>query len=682
MSTHTGFTAGRLCAFIDEWRKLTKDPELLDIVRGCHFDIRLTESDLRRLQSRTIRFNFSNLESEAIEKEIVELLQLGVIIKVDKNDNQVISPIFLREKKDGGYRMVLNLKMLNTYIPYIHFKMETFELALTLINSNMFLASVDLRHAYYSIKIAEEQRKYFCFVWKDQIYQFTCLVNGICDGPRLFTKLMKPVFAKLRGMGHIISGYIDDSLLAGSTHHSCSLNVRDTTNLMTKLGFTINEKKSVLIPTTRIEYLGYVIDTKEMIVCLPEAKGEKIMLACADLHAKTVATIREVAKVIGLLVASFSAVELGKLYYRHLECAKIQALRINKGDFDANLIVSDAMRSDLDWWVQNVRHQIRQIIKPPVQVCIYTDASQLGWGASFNNNTIGGRWSTIESSLHINALELKAIWLALKSYHREIQGQHVKVFCDNTTAVSYINEMGGIKSTVCNIITFDIWTWCIKRGIWLTCAHIAGSDNVAADAASRKFVDKHEWMLDKKIFEHLCRDFGKPELDLFASRLNTQLPLYCAWQPDPDAAFIDAFSIRWNLVNTVYLFPPFSLLGRCVQKIREEKAMGIVVAPFWKTQPWFASLMELLVDVPVLLPNKTNLLRLPSQQDQHPMIHKMRMMACKVSGNSFDNKAFLYKQPTSSCHHGSHLLENNMEYPSGGGFHTVVKGKLIPFRHL
>ena len=144
---------------------MTKDPELLDIVRGCHFDVRLNESNLMGFQSRTVPYNFNNVESDAIDKEIAELLKLGVIIKVDQSDNLVISPIFLREKKDGGYRMVLNLKKLNNYIPYIHFKMETFELALNMITSNMFLASVDLRHAYYSVKIAEEQRKYFCFVW-------------------------------------------------------------------------------------------------------------------------------------------------------------------------------------------------------------------------------------------------------------------------------------------------------------------------------------------------------------------------------------------------------------------------------------------------------------------------------------------------------------------------------------
>ena len=59
--------------------------------------------------------------------------------------------------QNGEYRMVLNLKKLNEYIPYKHFKMETFENALTLISKGSYMASVDLRHAYYSIQIAEEQ---------------------------------------------------------------------------------------------------------------------------------------------------------------------------------------------------------------------------------------------------------------------------------------------------------------------------------------------------------------------------------------------------------------------------------------------------------------------------------------------------------------------------------------------
>ena len=59
--------------------------------------------------------------------------------------------------------MVLNLKKFNKFMNYIHFKMENFEQALRLISSGGFMASADLKHAYYSVKFAVEQQKYLCF---------------------------------------------------------------------------------------------------------------------------------------------------------------------------------------------------------------------------------------------------------------------------------------------------------------------------------------------------------------------------------------------------------------------------------------------------------------------------------------------------------------------------------------
>lgn len=57
-----------------------------------------------------------------------------------------------------------------------------------LITKGNYMASVDLRYAYY-VQIADEQQKYFRFAWSCQIYQFTCLVNGVNKGPRNFAKL-------------------------------------------------------------------------------------------------------------------------------------------------------------------------------------------------------------------------------------------------------------------------------------------------------------------------------------------------------------------------------------------------------------------------------------------------------------------------------------------------------------
>ena len=86
------------------------------------------------------------------------MISQKVIIEVSPHPCQFLSPIFLRpKKKPGEFRMILNLKKLNGYFPYAHFKMENFENALELVSKDMYFGSIDIKRAYYSIPIAEEQ---------------------------------------------------------------------------------------------------------------------------------------------------------------------------------------------------------------------------------------------------------------------------------------------------------------------------------------------------------------------------------------------------------------------------------------------------------------------------------------------------------------------------------------------
>ena len=156
-------------------------------------------------------------ESQVIDSEIQKLLNIGVIKEVEHHPEEFISPIFVIPKKDGEDRMILNLKELNKSIPYHHFKMETFELALKLVKPNCFFGSVDIRHAIYSIPVSKESQLKLRFQKSGKVYSFCACSMGISCAPRIYTKLMKPVYASLRMLGHTNSGYIDDSLLEGDT---------------------------------------------------------------------------------------------------------------------------------------------------------------------------------------------------------------------------------------------------------------------------------------------------------------------------------------------------------------------------------------------------------------------------------------------------------------------------------
>lgn len=81
--------------------------------------------------------------------------------------------------------------------------METLKSALHLVRRNCYFAKIDFKDAYFSIPIDENDRKYLRFTWKGQIYEFTALPNGLSSAPRIFTKVMKPVFSTLRQTVHI-----------------------------------------------------------------------------------------------------------------------------------------------------------------------------------------------------------------------------------------------------------------------------------------------------------------------------------------------------------------------------------------------------------------------------------------------------------------------------------------------
>ena len=103
----------------------------------------------------------------------------------------------------------------------------------------------------------------------------------------------------------------------------------------------------------------------------------------------------------------------------------------------------------------------------------------------------------------LNILELEAAFFALKSFGDKIPGHHIQVHFDNTTAVAYINNMGGSKSLELNCLAIKIWDWYIQRDNWISAVHLAGNFNGRADAQSRNFSDKNEWTLNSSVFEDI-----------------------------------------------------------------------------------------------------------------------------------------------------------------------------------
>ena len=117
---------------------------------------------------------------------------------------------------------------------------------------------LDIKDAFYSVPINSAHKKYLKFMWMATPYQFEAMPNGYLDAMRIFAKLLKPVFHTLRKMGYVSIIYVDDTLLYGDTYEECMSNVLATLEMLQDLGFVIHAKKSVLIPTQCITFLGFI----------------------------------------------------------------------------------------------------------------------------------------------------------------------------------------------------------------------------------------------------------------------------------------------------------------------------------------------------------------------------------------------------------------------------------------
>ena len=170
-----------------------------------------------------------------------------------------------------------------------------------------------------------------------------------------------------------------------------------------------------------------------------------------------------------------------------------------------------------------------------------------------------GKMVKKEASSHINFLKLKAAFLAFQVLVPSVKGPHICFGIDNCTAMSHINKLGGTRSQKLPNLEIEIWNYALNGNLIISAIHIPGKLNVLADHKSRIFKDSIEWTLNPSIFRGMIARLGQPDIDLFASRVNHQIPEFVSWRPEPNAVATYTFNLTWNY-HLSYLFPPFSLI--------------------------------------------------------------------------------------------------------------------------
>ena len=164
------------------------------------------------------------------------MLEKGAIRKVQPSKGEFVSNLFLVKKKDGGQRPVINLKQLNAYIPYCHFKMEGLQNLKYMLQKGDYMCKLDLKDAYFSVPLYKDSRQLVCFCWSGNVYEFRCLCFGLGPASQIFTKLLKVLMTILSKIAEhqnndlLRRHAIDWSLLRRDNHELKHSNLRSATS--------------------------------------------------------------------------------------------------------------------------------------------------------------------------------------------------------------------------------------------------------------------------------------------------------------------------------------------------------------------------------------------------------------------------------------------------------------------
>ena len=659
------YSGARLPLFLKNWELVTQNGKVLSIVKGSFIDFDKIPKDVIYSKGKT--------HPSAAESAVVQKLLKNRVIE-QANTQGVVSNIFLRLKESGEHRLILNLSILNKMVTYKKFKMQSIKLALFLSKPGFYYIKIDLKGAYDTVAIARIHRRYLQFFSGNTLYQYRGFPNGLAEAPRKFTLLLTPILSWLSFLGIIFVSYLDDMLIMGEDPELLLEQAAIAVQFFIYLGFIINIEKSVTSPAQQIEFLGFILDSSNQTLTLPTKKVEKVITKCKAMLAGQNCTKRGLAMVIGTLHSCALAVYPAPLHYRELQAV----MNLTIGEWDASVVITMAARRDLTWWTENLKsHNGTPWVQPEATMVIETDASKTGWGATSMNQEAQDFWNPEEAKMSINTLETLAIQRGLQALVK-VTNITVQVKTDNTTALAYIGKMGGTKKKHLSDIAVKTWEWAQERGIRIKCQHIPGRLNERADKLSR-IVDKSDWMLKKSIFRKIDRLWGPHRLDAFARDWNKQVPKFFAWKGHPKAVAIDALNQKWPKTGA-YAFPPYIVIPKVLRLIRQQKLESVtLIAPLWRTQCWFSTLLRMSIDIPVKLPPSAAILTNSRGQPDSWTHH---LAAWHLSGIDWLQQEFLQRlQKPCPINRGNLPLEH-MTLHGTSGVAGIWKGKEIPLKHV
>lgn len=534
-------------------------------------------------------------EDPRVQSELEGLVRAGAFVPLE---GALCSPTFLVPKKDGGQRLIHDLRGVNRCLAPPRFSLRGAKEAGEVVRASSWLAAIDLRHGYQQVAMALEARRFLGARLGGRTVAATVLPFGLSLSPYVFTRITNWLARLIRvRTGLRVAVYIDDFLLGAQTEEALRQGLGEVKALFRRLGVVASEDKEVG-PATRVPFLGFEWDAGAKTVSVPQTRRAEYRRAVANLlrHPQSRAVWRAT---IGKLLFLREAVGPALRHTRSLMWASRRRGQLIEAVGEA--------REDLEWWRRSLSGPLEMsLVLRPVEAALTTDASDTGLGILLDlpqsgegegQTAPGGALRQQRTALaaqdperHINAKELEALLRALELHGDKLRGKRVVWYTDSQTARAAVAHQG---SQQLSRETWEAAKAVLDRSqredIILEARHVPGRLNGAADELSRPGQER-SWQ--EEALAKITREWGPLQEDpCGATREPTTLLEGLGWA--------GRRTLLWPQPRD--LGRTLALLGTAASQVPPQgpaalwPSLAVVVSPTWRGSAWWGDLERLRV---------------------------------------------------------------------------------------
>ena len=369
----------------------------------------------------------------ALQRQLMELKKAGIIIE---STSAWAAPVVLVEKKNGELRICIDYRKLNSITKKDSFPMPRIDETLDKLHGKQFFTTLDLASGYYQIELDDDAKEKTAFVVENNLYHFTRMPFGVCNGPPTFQRLMNYVLRDVLGTKALV--YLDDVIIFSDTLEDHEKDIREVFELIRQAKLKLKLEKCQFMQKS-VNYLGHVI-TPEGIHPDP-AKIEKIV------NYKVPTSADEVRSFLGLIG-----------YYRRFvpnfgSIAKPLTLKTHKDLAKKKFIWTEADQKAFE----DLRNRL---ITPPIlaypdfeqKFLLFTDACDYGIGAVLSQVQNGKehpiayasrQLKDAETRYHTTEKEALAIVYAIEHFKHYLQDKPFEVITDHAALQWLKNQKDG-----------------------------------------------------------------------------------------------------------------------------------------------------------------------------------------------------------------------------------------------